>query len=159
MDALAKTSNFWERMMVERNKLDELFDVAVSSAFALLEKNGEFFPLGASIAPDGTVGQLAVFDGDEHPESQTVINGLTQAFGQQAAEGAILASAISFDARVRSPETGEAVDAIITRIRAKEYARDIAVPYTLRTKGLFKKVHTVEQGQATASEGQQDIFN
>lgn len=145
--------------MIDKDRLDDLFDHALSSAMALLEKNGEFFPLGASIGSDGQVGLLASYDGDDHPESQTVIDGLTSALRQQASEGAILASAIAFDARVRSPETGEAVDAVITRIRAKDYARDIAVPYQLHTKGLFKKTRSIAQGQATASEGEQDIFS
>ena len=141
-----------------QGKLDELYSVMVEMAFALLEKNGEFFPIGAVVSLDSAIQHVATYDGDEHPESQMVIDQLTQLFCGQANEGAILASAIAFDARLRSPETGEAVDAIMIRLRAKDYARDVAMPYELRTSGFIRKTREVEAGQASASEGRQDIF-
>ncbi|MFL0357635.1 hypothetical protein ACI5KX_14315 [Erythrobacter sp. GH1-10] len=145
--------------MIDRDKLDELYDSVVQMASSLLEKNGEFFPIGATVGVDGTVTHVGFHNGDEHPESQAVIDGLTAIHKQQAASGEILASAIAFDVRVRSPETGDAVDAVMTRIRAADYARDVVLPYTLRTSGLFKKSRSLEVGQPSASEGEQDVFS
>lgn len=144
--------------MVDRNKLDELYEKMVDQTFALLEKNGEFFPIGAVVKLDGETRDVITYDGREQPESQTVIDELTQVFQEQALAGEIIASAIAFDARIRSSETGKAVDTIITRIRATGYARDVAMPYLLKTSGIFKKTYAIEGGQASASAGEQDIF-
>ncbi len=144
--------------MLDKDKLDELFDNLIQFALSLLERNGEFFPIGSTVMPNGEIRPVAVYDGDERPESQTVIDQLTVIFQQQADEGTILASAIAFDARIRSSQSGEISDAIVTRIRARDYARDVSLPYRLETKGLFKKTRTLGIGEVSASEGAQDVF-
>ena len=144
--------------MVDREKLDELFGTVTDMAAMLLEKNGEFFPIGAVVRANGDIEHVAIHDGDEQPQSQTVIENLTKLFRDQAAKGIIVASAVGFDATVRSPETGAATDAIVTRITAMGYARDVNLPYSLTVKGLFRKIRTVAQGQPSASEGAQDVF-
>lgn len=144
--------------MIDRDKLDELFDALANSALSLLEANGEFYPIGAVIAADRQIRFVQAHEGDEHPESQAVIDDLTKVFKGMVADEGILASAISFDARITSPDIGEAVDAIVTRIRAKDYARDVSIPYHLKTSGLFRKNRLLECGEPSASEGSQDIF-
>lgn len=143
--------------MIDREKLDELYDTLSQAAFDLLQQNGEFFPIGAVIRGDDI--DLVAFDaGEEHPASQDVIDGLTEVFKGEAARGAISASAIAFDGRVRSQDTGKPTDAVIVRLRAAGYATDVFTPYDLQTRGLFKKTRTLQAGQAGASEGAQDVF-
>jgi len=124
----------------------------------LLEQNGEFFPLGAVVGQDGEVAHVAVQGEDEHPESQTVIEELTGLFRSRAAEGAILASVVAFDARVRPSADSPPVDAIVCRIRAADYARDVVTPYSISTSGLFRKTRKVDTMVPSASEGRQDVF-
>ena len=144
--------------MTDRAKLDELYGAVVDMACKLLEQNGEFIPIGAVLDHDGQVQFVAVDDGDDRPQSQAVIQSLTEVFRAQAAQGTIAASAIALDATVRSPETGAGTDAIVTRIRAPGYTRDVATPYTIETKGFLRKTRTVSTGAASASEGDQDVF-
>ena len=145
--------------MEDRAKLDDFYGTMLDMACMLLEKHGEFIPIGAVLNNDGEIQLVAVDDGDDRPQSQTVIEGLTEVFRSQAAQGEIAASAIALDATVRSPETGVATDAIVTRIRAPGYTRDVATPYTLETKGFLRKTRTVAIGTASASEGDQDVFS
>lgn len=145
-------------MTVDNEKLDELFGAAVDMAVFLLEQNGEFFPIGAVVDQDGAVSYVAIESEEDQPESKAVIQELTKLFTERAAEGSILASVIAFDARVRPYPDAAPVDAIVSRIRAPGYARDVITPYSITTSGLFRKKRKVETGPASASEGQQDIF-
>ncbi len=87
-------------MAVTREKLDELYGIILNMACFLLEKSGEFFPICSVVKPDGVVTHLAVYDGDEHPESAKVIGELENVLRNQAAADEILASAIAIDSRV-----------------------------------------------------------
>lgn len=144
--------------MSDKAKLDELFGAVIDMAAFLLEQNGEFFPIGAVLDREGQVTYVAIESEGEQQESQAVIAELTSMLRGRAGEDSIAASAVAFDARVRPSPDAPPVDAVVARIRAPDYARDIVTPYVISTSGLFRKKRKVETSPSTASEGEQDIF-
>lgn len=146
-------------MTVAREKLDELYGVIVDMAQFLLGQSGEFYPVGSVVRADGEVQHVAVHDGEEHPESRQVIASLQQVFRKQASDGEILASAIAIDTRVRRSAEDAPVDAICVQLRSADFCRDVIVPYTIETSGLFRKKRAVTIGEAWANAAAQDIFS
>ncbi len=145
-------------MAVSREQLDELYAEILDMAVHLLEKSGEFFPIGMVVKADGQRTHVAFHDGNEHPPSLEVIAGLRAIFRTQAAEGTILASALASDTRVRPAAGGNPIDAIHIMLRSQEFCRDVVVPYTVATTGLFRKKRAVTLGSATAQAADQEIF-
>ena len=143
---------------IDRAKLDELYGVICDMAFFLLEKNGEFFPIGAVVDASGEIRHVAIYDGEEHPDSNQVIAGLTEHFQQQASDGAILASAIAADVKVRPSPDAAPTDAVLVRLRSSDFARDAVQPYAIETSGIFKKTRKIVQGNPTANAAEQDVF-
>ncbi|MEM8919293.1 MAG: hypothetical protein AAGE37_10580 [Pseudomonadota bacterium] len=143
---------------ISNDKLDDLFATGQNAAEHLLAENAEFYPIGHIIGSDGEIRMVAVDIGQENPESQIVIDQFEAIFLEQAKAGAILASAVSYDARIQDPQSGEPTDAVITKIRAHGYARNVIVPYEIKTSGIIKKKRELKFGQTLAMEDQNEIF-
>src|SRR5437867_4090945 len=73
---------------------DELLNFLIPFAQQMLSKHGEFFPFGAMVSATGEVTAEAAYDGDEQPPSERIIDLLTGAFRQKAAERQIRAAGI-----------------------------------------------------------------
>ncbi|GAB4092800.1 hypothetical protein [Flaviaesturariibacter terrae] len=93
--------------------LNTLLQYLVGFGADLLEKYGEFFPLGAYIDVSGEVVPLTVYDGEERPDSELVIGQLQQEFYNRVQSGNAMAWAVAFDAVVTSEEFPEGTDAIV----------------------------------------------
>jgi len=138
---------------MSRPELDALLNVLFPFAQQMIQKRGEFFPFGASMASDGEIASVAGDVGEERPESQEVIDVLTEAFRQQAALGEIKAAGICLDARTVPPGQTEKTDAILARLEHQDgEAIDVFLPYR---KGLFGKV---KYGEVFATAGAPQVF-
>ena len=135
-----------------KEECEALISIALNFGVDSLKKYKEFYPYGVVILSDDTVEFTAAYDGDEHPESQNVINDLTKIHQQLAKEGKIKASAIAWDGRV-TDEEGNKVDAIMVNLEHKEgYAIMAYLPYKF---GFLK---SVKFGEMQYSKGNKEIF-
>lgn len=118
--------------------LDDLLNAVLPLAQELLQKYGEFFPLGASKAASGQINHCAVDLGVERPASQDVIDSLISVFKQAAGSGEIIAMAICFDSLYRADTSSKAVDAICVRIeRIGGEAVTVNQPYKKKLFGGY----------------------
>ncbi|HWA38977.1 MAG TPA: hypothetical protein VG873_14055 [Burkholderiales bacterium] len=120
-----------------------LLDAVIPFAEQLLQRHGEFFPFGASMALDGRIAMVAAHEGSGRPPSQALIDALTQRFRTEAIAGRLAATAIAYDARVTPPGESSKVDAVIVRIDHQgDYSVEVVFPYKLGPdrKPAFGKV-------------------
>ena len=144
--------------MTSQDQLDELYSACLDMAAALLEKNGEFFPIAFELAADGQIRGIAVMEEDEQPPSQQVIDSLLYVLRERAASGAIMAAAMAVDIRVRQDPEAVPRDAVQVRLRAADYARDVISPYTIATSGLFRKTRKLHLDTSYAQAAENDVF-
>ena len=137
--------------MTPKDICEELLNSILPHAQALLVKNREFYPIGEVMDADNKVTATAVFNGDEHPDSNAVINDLIKSHRELAANSGIVASGIAWDATITT-ESGKQ-DAVIVSLEHKDgYSVVLVQPYRI---GLFKKV---QFGELLAQEGRHDVF-
>jgi hypothetical protein len=118
----------------ERDDLDQLLPLLIGFAQDRLQKVGEFYPFGCTMAADGQVSLTAADTGSEHPPSTEVIELLAAGMRAQAAAGGIRASGICYDIRLRTDD-GKATDAIALSLEHSAGDRVLVVmPYS---KGRF----------------------
>lgn len=116
--------------------LDQLLNAVLPFAQQMLAKHGEFYPFGSSMSTHGEIVSHGAYDGDEHPPSQQLIDLLTQAFRQEAAEGKIRAAAICYDVRTIPPGQSQKMDAIcVSTEHQNGEAADVYLPYKKRWFG------------------------
>jgi len=93
--------------------LGELLNALLPMAKMLLEKQGEFYPIGAIMLSDAEIRHVgAGIEGDEHPLSQSLIDLLTENYKQEAAKGRLRAAGICYDALTIPPGKHLKQDAI-----------------------------------------------
>ena len=144
--------------MPNEDQLDDLYTACFDTAVALLEKNGEFFPLAFEMAPGGQISAVAVMETGDHPPSQQVIDSLLYVLRERAGSGEIIASAMAVDTKVRRDPDADPRDALQVRLRAKDYARDVIAPYSMATSGLFRKARKIHFDAPYAQAAKNDIF-
>ncbi|TCJ13244.1 hypothetical protein EPD60_12670 [Flaviaesturariibacter flavus] len=93
--------------------LNELIQYLVGFCADLIEKYGEFFPVGAYLDVSGGLVPLGVYEGNEQPESAAVIAQYQKVFGKLVAQGSATAWAIAWDARVTGENYPEGTDAVV----------------------------------------------
>ncbi len=121
-----------------RPDLDNLLNALLPFAKQTLERYGEFIPFAAAMSSTGEIASVAGDIGYEHPDSQEVIDFLTDVFQRQALAGEIKACGICIDSRVVPPGQTEKTDAILARLEHKDYeAVDVYLPYR---KSLLRKI-------------------
>ena len=112
-------------------EVEQVMEQLVQQAASLLEKHGEFYPLGGYLSSTGRFALTAVYDGNEHPESAKVILGLRQAFGQSATKGKYRAIGLAYDVRVTAPGVSTPTDAVLVELEhATGYRVNVYWPYT-----------------------------
>lgn len=117
--------------------MDTLLDEGLKVAIRFLENNGEFFPFGVTMAPDGTVAHAQGYSGDERPPSQEIIELLLRGFKNGAATGDYKSTALISDVRI-SLDGETKSDAISVNV---EHADDQPVTYFLpysKSNGTFE---------------------
>ncbi len=117
----------------------------------LLEKNHEFYPVGAVMEADGSIVPTATYDGNEFPDSQDVIHALIRAHKDLVAKSQIKISGIAYDASVVL--SGKRTDAIMMCLEHQSgYSVTVGVPYSMT---FFKKI---KYGNLFAQQGNHDVF-
>lgn len=133
---------------IGQDELDRLFSAALEAAVARLEKDGHFFPLMFELRSDGSVQAVAMLetgavDGDVVARKFTVLR-------QRADEGLIRGAAVVCH------ESGSSQ--IEVRIRAPRYARDIAVPFTVETRGFLRRRRELLLGEFSERPAANEVF-
>ena len=143
---------------VPREKLDLLYSAALEAAGALLEKNGEFFPILFELRPGGEITSVAVLDMRERPPSQDLIDNYVELMRGRASAGQIMGCAIALDTSFRATAGEPKRDAVQVQVRAQGFARNILVPYVLTSSGFLRKKRqlTIEEPRAQAAAN--DVF-
>jgi len=97
----------------------------------LLEEYGEFYPLASAIANDDSITQIGSYEGDEIPQSDTLIADLKKAL--KAKQGDYKCVAIFFDVSIVNPETALKSDAIavFTEAQSDNNGYQLYYPYVL----------------------------
>jgi hypothetical protein len=110
--------------------LDALLNDLLPFAQRMLAEQGEFYPFGCSITPDGRHISIGAKGSSDHPKSQELIDIMTSEFRRQASERKIRAAGICFDVRVVPPGHVDKTDAIQLALeRDGGDAVDVFVPY------------------------------
>jgi hypothetical protein len=117
-------------MAVTQEQLEKLFGFAVEFAQDMLQKNGEFYPFGATLGLDGQIAAEGGYDGDDdHPSTQDVYVAVSDRLAAAGADGRIHAAALVANATVPDKLEAPTRDAIRVRLEAEGFARFIYVPY------------------------------
>lgn len=137
--------------MSPKEECEILLDSLLSASVSLLEKNEEFYPIGAVLSNDAVATFTAVHSGNEFPDSRQVIQELISAHKQMAQNNEIKASGIAWNAVIASEK--EKSDAIIVSLEHRdEYSVMVGLPYKI---DLFKKT---EFGELFAQRGNNNVF-
>jgi len=135
-----------------KDEAQQLMDSVLPFAEQMLNKHGEFVPYGGVMKSNGEIISVAGTDGEEQPKSTDIIQILQDGFRNEAENGNYKATAIVYDVRVRSPETGDPSDAIAIALDHKSgYSVVVLLPYTLENGQL-------EYGQISAQAGENSVF-
>lgn len=138
--------------MNQKEECDELFDNMMNAVHYLLNKNKEFYPIGAVMLSNGIIQLTAIESETDHPDSNEVIKQLISLHHKKAIEKEITASAIAYNATVRLEEADE--DAIIVSLEHIDgYSVQVVVPYKF---GLLNKI---KYGEVFAQQQIPEVFN
>jgi hypothetical protein len=120
--------------------LNDLLNAVVSMAQMLLKEQGEFYPIGAIMLADGEIRHVGgKIEGDDHPQSQSLIDLLTESFQEEAAKGKLRAAAICFDAMTVPPGKDQKQDAIFCALEhCLGESVDAFMPYVRTGDGNFQ---------------------
>jgi hypothetical protein len=119
----------------------------------MLQGQGEYFPYGATMGPEGKITNVGGYTGEEHPKSSQVITFLKAAFRKEGELGKIVACALVYDVRTVPPGATEKSDAVAIDLNHCDgMSVTMMYPYHINTD---KKVVF---GQPFAVKGAGDIF-
>lgn len=127
-------------VVVKEEELQKLFVFVVEFAQDMLQKNGEFYPFGATLALDGQVVAEAGYQGDDQPNAQDVYVAIHQRFVTAGGEGGIRAAALVANVAIPDELEAPSRDAIRVHLEAQGFARFIYVPYEA-TAGQALRLH------------------
>ena len=131
---------------------EKLLNAVLPFAEELLGKEGEFFPYGGAMAPDGAFVSVAADDGREQPPSVDIIHLIKSGFVTGANDGSYKATALVYDVRITLPGDGVTSDAIAIDLDHRDvYSMTVMFPYALEPHGL-------SIGEPIAQVGEFDIF-
>ena len=133
-----------------QSALDRLFTAALEAAVARMEKDGHFFPLVFEMRANGIIHNVAMLETAPVDGSADVLERLTAMLRTRATEGTIVASAIVLQ--------GGEDRRMSVRLRASNYAKDIAVPFEIECKGFVKRRRRVSLGEISGDTVANDVF-
>ena len=120
--------------------LNELLNSLLFMAEKLLKKQGEFYPIGAIMLSDGEIRYVgAKIDGNDRPQSRSLIDLLTEMIQKEAVRGTLRAAGISYDALTVPPGKHEKQDAICCSLEhCLGEVVDVFKPYAKTEDGTFR---------------------
>lgn len=116
----------------------------------MLADHGEFYPYGGVLCTDREIVHLGAKESEtDMPASRILIEILQRHFQEQATSGAIMASCLVFDVRIRRPGTEDKVDAIQLNLdHRNDYSVEVIFPYRVKDGELV-----LDQPFAQAGDG------
>ena len=138
--------------MIPKEECEELMNALLPFGVDLLKRNKGFYPFAAVMNMDGTIKQVAFYDGDDKPNSKELLTEHKNLCKNLAARNEIKASGIVWDGSTVS-DGGKKQDAIIVSLEHMDgYSVQVALPYKI---GFLKKP---QFGDLFAVEGEHDVF-
>jgi hypothetical protein len=117
---------------------DLLYTHLLTRAKALLEKNGELYPIAAMLETSSEIRPVMAYWGDEHPDSQKVIDELSLALTSQAFPQRSAALGLAYDIRFSDGKDQSKSDAIKVDIEhANGESITVITPYSKRENGTI----------------------
>lgn len=135
---------------ITQDALDRLFTAALEAAVARMEKDGHFFPLVFEMRANGMIHNMAMLETAPVDGSADVLERLAAMLRNRAREGTIVASAIVLQ--------GGGDRRMSVRLRAPDYAKDIAVPFDIESKGFVKRRRRLSLGEISGDTVANDVF-
>ena len=130
-------------MRATPEQLHEMFSYCMDFARTMLEKAGDFYPFGATLAPDGVVATVGGDNGEEKPNPLEIYKLLSDAFGTGALDGQFLGVALAANVNIPAQYSPTAPDGLRVQLETFGYARYVYVPYQVKQEGIFKKKNVV----------------
>lgn len=119
-----------------KSECEDLLSTAVPFAQQVLAEHKEFLPFGVTLSEEGEIAQVGVSTEDEVPESRAVMEMIEDVLRNDAATGAIRASAIAYDVMIQPPGGDEPQDAIAVALDHREsYSVVVVFPYSFAADG------------------------
>ena len=134
---------------ISQGQLDQLFTAALEAAIGRIEKDGHFHPLVFELRANGSIQAVAVLETGDVDNSRGPVERIADLLRPRAEDGTIDAAAT-----VRLREEGVAE----VRLRARNYAADIDVLFTVATVGLVKRKRRLTLGEFAGRDVENDIF-
>jgi len=131
--------------------MDALLDEGLQIAIHFLEKNGEFYPFGVTMAPDGSIAHTQGYTGDENPPSQELIELLLRGFQSGATSGDYRATALISDVRVSLNGTTKTEAICVTVEHQEDPPVTCLLPYAKTDAGY-------EFGELIAQRADSNVF-
>ena len=133
-------------------EIQELLNFLLPHAERMLNEHGEFYPYAVALDSDGTMEAVTPDVETDDPDVGDVLVALHEGLREQAAEGAIRASAIAADVTLTDPDSGKTTDAVQVELdHADGDPVDIYVPYESAGDGI-------KFGELVAAEGREPVF-
>lgn len=137
--------------MAPKEECEILLEALLSASENLLEKNGEFYPIGAVLLNDATTALTAAYSENELPDSKEIIQDLIVSHKQMAQNNEIKASGIAWNAAVAFEQTQ--TDAIIISLEHQDnYSVIVGLPYEIDA------FNEIKYGELFAQSGNNDVF-
>ncbi|MBB5634830.1 hypothetical protein HDE68_000715 [Pedobacter cryoconitis] len=116
--------------------LINLLNYSYSMAKALLEQQGEFYPIGVCIDQEGKTMQRLIGDNDNYPLASVLLDHIQTDFTAKLSSGHIVAYAIVYQAKVTSKQYTDAVNVLIAKFKSIEGEAEgvYYLPYTITDK-------------------------
>jgi hypothetical protein len=113
-----------------------LINYSCSMAKALLEQQGEFYPIGVCIDQEGKTMQRLIGDNDNYPLASVLLDHIQNDFTAKLLSGNIIAYTIVYQAKVTNKQYREPVNVLIAKFKSTDTEVNgvYYLPYTIADK-------------------------
>jgi hypothetical protein len=144
-----------QSMNQPKSDCEALMSAVLPFAERMLRDYGEFLPFGGAMRPNSEIVSVAGYDGRERPPSADLIRLLKDSFAKAARDKVYKATALVYDVRVVSPNTGEKTDAIAVALDHRDnYSVVVFVPYKREGTALSFSAMFAQKGDGNVFLGQ-----
>lgn len=131
-----------------KQDVETLMNEWISLAKRLLASDGEFYPYGAAMKPDGEIVSVAIDGDDDFPASQEVLEDLVSHMQREATKGEYVATAIFYNATMLSKDEDNEIDVIAVALDHQDaYSVVVYHPYDLTGDDIVYRALTASQGR------------
>jgi hypothetical protein len=136
-----------------KEETEELLNAIMPFAKQMLEKQGEFYPVGAATLSNGKIVMVSARENDHHPSPQILIDDLLATFRIAAKSGKYKATAIVANILARPPGEAKKINAISVYLdHMSGYSVQVVFPYRITPK------NEVILSKPFASSGHRNVF-